>query len=139
MRPGLKRHSERRRTLASKIFVGNLDFQTTREQLQDLFSEIGQIKDIFLPRDRETARPRGFALIEFETAEEAERAIEKFNDYELAGRNLRVNIAEERAPRPGGYGGRPSFGGHGPKPPGRGGFGKTKGSRRNLRAKKRSL
>ena len=100
--------------------------------------------------DRATARPRGFAFVEFATEEEAEKAIERFNDYDMGGRTLRVNLAEERAPRPGGFsgggGGRPPFGGGGgpggggSRPGGpKGGFSKPKGSRRNLRAKKRSL
>jgi cold-inducible RNA-binding protein len=103
--------------------------------------------------DRMTARPRGFAFIEFGSDEEADKAIELFNDHELEGRTLRVNKAEERAPRPRSFGGPPSFdgggggGGGGSRPGGggggggkpRGGIGKPKGSRRNLRAKKRSL
>lgn len=103
--------------------------------------------------DRATARPRGFAFVEFASEEEAEKAIERFNDYDMGGRTLRVNLAEERAPRPGGFsggGGRPSFMGGGPggggggggggnRPGPKGGFSKPKGSRRNLRAKKRSL
>jgi len=144
---GRHHRGSRRRTLAAKSFVGNLDFHTTRDQLESLFSEVGEIRDVFLPMDRATARPRGFAFVEFATEEAAEQAIEKFNDYELGGRTLRVNLAEERAPRPGGFsgggGGRPPFGGGGPggpRPGGpRGGIGKPKGSRRNLRAKKRSL
>lgn len=100
---------------------------------------------MFLPTDRATGRPRGFAFVEFTTDEEAQRAIEKYNDYELAGRKLRVNAAEERPPR------RPrpmqfdpfesSFGEN--RPPSGGGAGgrpsKPKGSRRGKRAKKRSL
>lgn len=126
--------------MSSKVFVGNLDFNTTRAELQSLFSEVGEIRDIFLPTDRDSGRPRGFAFVEFATAEDAEKAIARFNGYELSGRALRVNAAEDR-PRGGSYGGpRPSFGGYG------GGGGgdrfspaKSKGSRRNIRAKKRSL
>jgi cold-inducible RNA-binding protein len=124
--------------MASKVFVGNLDFKVTSDQLNDLFAEAGSIREVFLPLDRMSGRPRGFAFVDFESEEEAEKAIELFNDYELSGRNLRVNIAEERPPRPsfgggGGGGGRPFGGG--------GGFGgdRPKGSRRNVRAKKRSL
>jgi cold-inducible RNA-binding protein len=123
--------------MASKVFVGNLDFKVTSDQLNDLFAEAGSIREVFLPLDRMSGRPRGFAFVDFESEEEAEKAIELFNDYELSGRNLRVNIAEERPARPsfggGGGGGRPFGGG--------GGFGgdRPKGSRRNVRAKKRSL
>jgi RNA recognition motif-containing protein len=132
--------------LSSKLFVGNLEFSTTREQLDTLFSEVGTIVDLFLPSDRATGKPRGFAFVEFASETEANAAIQKFDGYELNGRSLRVNQAEARAPRPprfdgggggGGYSGfspdRQPFGGGG------GGGGKSKGSRRNLRAKKRSL
>ncbi|HVS00457.1 MAG TPA: RNA-binding protein [Thermoanaerobaculia bacterium] len=150
--------------MASKVFVGNLDFNTTRSQLEELFSQIGPVQDVFLPSDRETGRPRGFAFVEFESEEDAEKAIEKFNNFELSGRTLRVNPAEERPRRApsfgggGGYGGGGYGGGGGGFGGGGGGFGggggggyggggggygggggKPKGSRRNLRAKKRSL
>jgi len=128
--------------MPSKVFVGNLDFNTTRDEVQSLFSQVGEVRDVFLPTDRESGRPRGFAFVEFATDEAAASAIEKFNGYELGGRALRVNAAEDR-PRGGGFGGpRPSFnrdsgggGGGGDRFPG----GKPKGSRRNIRAKKRSL
>jgi cold-inducible RNA-binding protein len=149
--------------MSSKVFVGNLDFNTTRAEVQALFSQIGEIKDVFLPTDRESGRPRGFAFVEFSADEDAAKAIEKFNGYELSGRALRVNAAEDRPrgsrpPRPmgggGGYsrdfssgdsggfgGGDRDFGGGGGGGFGRGGAGggKSKGSRRNIRSKKRSL
>lgn len=135
--------------MASKLFVGNLDFRTSSEEISELFAQVGPIKEVFLPLDRETRRPRGFAFVEYESEEDAEKAIAKFNGHELGGRPLRVNAAEERA-RTGGGGsfspGRPPFspsgggGGFGPDAPPRGGFGgKPKGSRRNLRAKKRGF
>lgn len=149
--------------MASKVFVGNLDFKTTREEVEKLFTQIGPVKDVFLPMDRETGRPRGFAFVEFETEEAAAQAIEKFHQYELGGRPLRVNAAEDRPRREGGGGGRFGGGGGGGYGGGggdRGGFGggggggdrdfgggdrfgggggKSKGSRRNIRAKKRGL
>ncbi len=132
--------------MAAKLFVGNLDFNTTRSELEQLFAQAGQLRDVFLPTDRETNRPRGFAFVEFENDEDATQAIERFNGHELSGRALRVNAAEER---PRGGGGAPFNGGGG----GGGGFGadkqkgggdrfgsnKPKGSRRNIRAGKRSL
>jgi RNA recognition motif-containing protein len=129
--------------LGSKLFVGNLEFSTTKEQLDTLFSEAGTIVDLFLPNDRATGKPRGFAFVEFSNDAEAKAAIERFNGYELNGRTLRVNEAEARAPRPpgGGGGGFGDFssGGFGQNRDPYAGGGKSKGSRRNLRAKKRSL
>jgi len=128
--------------LSSKLFVGNLEFSTTREQLDALFSEAGTIVDLFLPSDRATGKPRGFAFVEFASETEAAAAIQRFDGYELNGRTLRVNQAEARAPRPPRHdGGSGSYSGFTPDraPFGGGGGGKSKGSRRNLRAKKRSL
>jgi len=150
--------------MPSKVFVGNLDFNTTKTEVQNLFAEIGEIRDVYLPMDRQSGRPRGFAFVEFASDEDAAKAIEKFNGYQLSGRALRVNAAEDR-PRTGGGGGRPGggYGGGGMRPPygggddfsggggdfgggggyGGGGYGggggKAKGSRRNIRGKKRSL
>src|SRR5436305_11523468 len=97
--------------MPSKVFVGNLDFNTTKTEVQNLFSEIGEIRDVYLPMDRMSGRPRGFAFVEFASDEDAAKAIEKFNGYQLSGRALRVNAAEDR-PRTGG-GGRPGGGGGG--------------------------
>ena len=105
--------------MASKVFVGNLDFNTTRDEVEALFAQVGTVRDVFLPTDRESGRPRGFAFVEFESDEDAAKAIEKFNGHDLGGRALRVNAAEDRPPRAGGGGGR-SFGGGGG---GRGGGG----------------
>ncbi len=105
-------------------------------------SEAGQVVDVYLPADRNTGRPRGFAFVEFSNPDEAAACIDKFNEYELEGRKLNINIAEDR-PRPsrtfspggpGGGGGGPRFGkGAGGKPS------RPKGSRRGKRRKKRSL
>ena len=133
--------------MSSKVFVGNLDFNTTRAEVQSLFSQIGEIRDVFLPTDRDSGRPRGVAFVEFASDEDAAKAIEKFNGHELNGRALRVNAAEDRPRGGSGYRGgqRNSFGGGGFE--GGGGYGggerfhasKPKGSRRNIRSKKRSL
>jgi len=147
--------------MASKLFVGNLNFKTTREDLETLFSQAGEIKEVFIPTERETGRARGFAFVEFVDEAAAKAAIERFNGYELGGRQLRVNAAEDRprGPRPqfgggGGGGQRPGFSGGGGGNFGSGGAGdssrdyygndrfgggKPKGSRRNIRAKKRGL
>lgn len=132
--------------MPSKVFVGNLDFKATRDQVESLFAEAGEVQDVFIPVDRESGRPRGFAFVELSSEEEAEKAIEMFDGHELGGRELRVNMAEERQRRPrpyGGPGGPPSFdgdrGGFGGGGGGGYGGGKPKGSRRNIRGKKRSL
>jgi RNA recognition motif-containing protein len=161
--------------MAKKVFVGGLNFKSTDEQITELFRGAGSVQSVVVPVDRETGRKRGFAFVEFATDEEAAEAVKKFNGYELDGRALRVNPAEDRprtsGPRPGGFGGgRPgggygggggggySGGGGGGGYEGGGGFGgggndfdggygggygggsnKPKGSRRNIRAKKRSL
>jgi RNA recognition motif-containing protein len=135
----IEKSVERRTVISAKIFVGNLNFSTRKEELSELLSAVGEIKDVYLPSDRATGRPRGFAFVQFATEDEAREAIERFDGYELGGRKLRVNAAEERgAPR------RPSADffepppGFGPDRPGRG-PGKPKGSRRGVRGKKRSL
>ena len=88
--------------MSSKVFVGNLDFNTTKEEVQSLFGQIGELRDVFLPVDRESGRKRGFAFVEFTSDDDAAKAIEKFNGYELSGRALRVNAAEDRPRTSGG-------------------------------------
>jgi RNA recognition motif-containing protein len=126
----------------SKVFVGNLSFNTTKEELEALFAPLGEISDVFLPLDRDSGRPRGFAFVTFAAPESAAEAIQKLDGAELGGRNLRVNEATaERSGRPGGGGGGRSFGG----PGGGGGRGpggppsRPKGSRRNVRGRKRGF
>lgn len=118
----------------TKIFVGNLSYETTRTELEQLFSEIGEIVDVFLPTDRNSGRPRGFAFVEFVEASSAAEAIERFDGKELNNRELRVKEAEERRSAPSfshAGGGGSDF--RGPKRP------KTKGSRRNIRSRKRGF
>ncbi|MBI4509005.1 MAG: RNA-binding protein [Deltaproteobacteria bacterium] len=123
--------------MPSKLFVGNLSFRTTKDDLQKLMQAAGTITDIYLPIDRATGQPRGFAFVTYSTDEEAASAIARFNGHDLDGRALRVNLAEERPPRPRGFappgprfdGGSDFFGG--------GRASKPKGSRRGLRARKR--
>src|SRR5512134_1209053 len=106
--------------MGSKVFVGNLDYNTRKEEVQGLFAQVGEIRDVFLPTDRETGRPRGFAFVEYANDEDAAKAIEKFNGYQMGGRALRVNAAEDRPRGAGGGGGGRGFGGGGG---GRGGGG----------------
>jgi cold-inducible RNA-binding protein len=118
----------------SKIFVGNLDFATTSAELEALFAQAGEVSSVSVPTDRLTGRPRGFAFVEFANATDATAAIGRFDGHELGGRKLRVNEAADRpAPGSGGGGGfaRPPAGGGRPSRP--------KGSRRNIRGRKRGF
>ena len=95
---------------------------------------MGEVVSVSIPSDRDNGRPRGFAFVELSTREEAEAAIQKLNGYELEGRVLRINEATERPSR------GPSFGrSGGPGPRGPGFRPRPKGSRRNIRARKRSI
>lgn len=87
----------------NKLFVGNLSYKTAESELQDYFSQAGAVTSVNLMLDKFTGKSRGFAFIEFATAEEANRAVEQFNNKEFQGRSLTVNIArprEDREPRP---------------------------------------
>ena len=108
--------------------MGNLSFDVTREELIEAFSAAGRVVDAKVPTDRETGRPRGFAFVEFESDEAAQRCIEQLNGRDLKGRPLRVNEAENRPPRPPGAPGfsRPAPGG-GFSRPGGGGFSRPGG------------
>lgn len=96
------------------IYVGNLTFSTTDSDLEDLFSQFGQINRAAIITDRETGRSRGFGFVEMENEEEGKTAIEKLNETDFEGRQLTVNEARPRAPRPagGGYGGGGGGGGY---------------------------
>jgi RNA recognition motif-containing protein len=117
------------------VFVGNLSFDTTLDELRELFAPDGEGVEIILPTDRMTGRPRGFAFVEFATEEEAAEAIQKFDGFELAGRRLRVNEATDDR-RGGGFGADRPFASP-PRPAKR--PPRPKGSRRNARARKRSI
>ncbi len=91
--------------MESKLYVGNLSYNVTEDQLRELFSQAGQIKDVALITDRQTGRSKGFGFVEFTTQAEAEKAIELFNNHELDGRPLTVNMARPREERGGGGGG----------------------------------
>ena len=110
--------------MSTKLYVGNLAFQTTSEELQALFAQAGTVESASVVDDRMTGRSRGFAFVEMSTAEEATAAIEQFNGKEVGGRALKVNEAKPRENRNGG-GGR-GFGGGGS----RGGYGNRGGGGR---------
>src|SRR6266851_5126373 len=98
--------------MGSKVFVGNLDFNTSRDEVQSLFSQVGSIRDVFLPTDRDSGRPRGFAFVEFESEGDAKRPVGRFNGDGPSGRGRRVTAGEDR-PRGGWGGGRGGFSGGG--------------------------
>jgi RNA recognition motif-containing protein len=118
--------------MAMKLYVGNLSFQTSSEDLQQLFAQAGTVESATVVEDRDTGRSRGFGFVEMASKEEGEKAIEQFNGTDLAGRNLTVNEARPREDRGGGGGGRGGYGGNrGGGGGGRGGYGGGGGGRDN--------
>jgi cold-inducible RNA-binding protein len=120
--------------MSTKLYVGNLAFQTTSEDLQELFKQAGTVESASVVEDRMTGRSRGFAFVEMSTPEEAASAIDQFNGKEIGGRALKVNEAKPRENRGGGGGGGRGFGGnrsggggYGGNRSGGGGRGKTFG------------
>src|SRR5512146_3332595 len=91
--------------MSTKLFVGNLSFNTTENDLQDAFAAHGTVVETNLMMDRATGRPRGFAFVTMGSPEEAQKAIDAMNGKELGGRALTVNIARPREERPPGGGG----------------------------------
>lgn len=83
----------------TSIYVGNLPFSATEDEVRDLFAEYGEVERVQLINDRETGRPRGFGFVTM-GADAAAKAIQALNGMEMGGRNLRINEAEERKPRP---------------------------------------
>ncbi|KAI6000746.1 hypothetical protein EDD15DRAFT_2234295 [Pisolithus albus] len=96
--------------MAAKLYVGNLSWNTTDDSLFEAFSQYGQVTDSIVMKDRETGRSRGFGFVTFNSADEADAAINALNDQELEGRRLKVNLANSR-PSGGGGGGRGGYGG----------------------------
>jgi cold-inducible RNA-binding protein len=92
--------------MTMKLYVGNLAFQTTSDELQTLFAQAGTVESVSLIEDRETGRSRGFGFVEMSTKEEGAAAIQQFNGKDLGGRALNVNEAKPREDRGGGGGGR---------------------------------
>ncbi len=109
--------------MSNRLYVGNLSFNTTTETIREEFGALGEVTDVHVVMDRETGRPRGFAFVTMGSPAEAAKAINEMNGKMLDGRPLRVNEAEERAPRGGGGGGGGGYGGGG------GGYGGGGGGR----------
>lgn len=108
--------------MSMKLYVGNLSFQTSSQDLQELFSQAGTVESANVVEDRDTGRSRGFGFVEMSTKEEGQAAIEQLNGKEVGGRSLTVNEAkprEDRGGNRGGGGGRGGYGGGG----NRGGYG----------------
>ena len=98
--------------MEKRLYVGNLSYSTTEDSLEALFQQAGSVVKCELMLDKFTSRSRGFAFVEMQTHEEANKAVEMFNEVDFEGRNLRVNLARPREERPprregggGGYGG----------------------------------
>jgi cold-inducible RNA-binding protein len=107
--------------MSMKLYVGNLSFKTSSEDLQQLFSQAGTVESASVVEDRETGRSRGFGFVEMSSKEEGEAAIQQFNGRELDGRNLNVNEARPREDRGSRGGSRGGFGGNRSGGGGRGG------------------
>jgi RNA recognition motif-containing protein len=118
--------------MSMKLYVGNLAFQTSSDDLNKLFAQAGTVESASIVEDRDTGRSRGFGFVEMATKEEGEAAISQFNGKEFNGRNLTVNEARPREDRGnrGGGGGRGGYGGgRGGGGGGRGGYGGGGGGR----------
>lgn len=102
----------------SRLFVGNLSYQTGENDLQDYFAQVGAVTSVNLMMDKVTGKSRGFAFVEYASAEDAQKAIEQYHNKDFQGRSITVNVARPREERPRGdrFGGgerRERFGGGG--------------------------
>lgn len=114
--------------MAKNIYVGNLDYNLTEDELRDAFAAYGQVDNVTIMRDRDTGQPRGFGFVEMANSEEADKAIASINGTQLGNRNLNVNEARPKTERAGGGGGFNRGGGGGG-----GGFGRSGGGGNNRR------
>jgi RNA recognition motif-containing protein len=99
--------------MGTKLYVGNLSFNTTENELQELFSQAGTVQEVNLMQDKFTGKSRGFAFVTMGSEEDAQNAISKFNGQTVEGRALTVNEARPRESRPPGGGGGRGYGGGG--------------------------
>ncbi len=122
--------------METKLYVGNLPYNTTEDDLRTLFAQAGAVASVALIKDRDTGQSKGFAFVEMSNQSEAEKAIQTFNGYMLSNRPLKVNMARPREERGfgGGGGGRGGGGGYGGGGRGGGGYdrggGKSRGGQR---------
>ena len=122
--------------MESKLYVGNLSYSTTEEDLRQLFSQAGNVKSVSVIKDRDTGRSKGFAFVEMSSDDDAQKAISQFNGQSFQDRSLKVNVARPREDRPrggggggGGFGGPRGGGGDRGGPRGGGGGGGDRGGR----------
>ena len=113
--------------MESKLYVGNLSYNVSEDDLRLLFAQAGEVKEVALILDRETRRSKGFGFVEMTNDADAQKAIQMFNQHELDGRALTVSVARPREERGGGCGGFGNRGGGG----GRGGYGTHRGGGRS--------
>ena len=97
----------------SRLYVGNLPFSATEDDIRDAFADHGTVQSVSVITDRETGRPRGFAFVEMSTDQEAQTAVDEMDGRDFGGRSLRVNIARPRESRGGGGGYGGGGGGYG--------------------------
>ena len=91
--------------MSRKLYVGNLPYEIGENELQELFARVGGVESVNVVRDQATGRARGFAFVEMNTDEGAQKAISELNAYEMGGRSLTVNEARPKPARGGGFGG----------------------------------
>jgi len=92
--------------MSAKLYVGNLSYQTTQQDLEELFGQSGQVRSVNIITDRDTGQPRGFAFVELATEEAAQAAIRALDGKDVGGRALKVNEARAKESHGGGLGGR---------------------------------
>lgn len=113
--------------MESKLYVGNLSYSTTEDDLRQLFAQAGNVKSVSVIKDRDTGRSKGFAFVEMGSDEDAQKAISQFNGQSFQDRSLKVNVARPREDRPrgGGFGGPRGGDRGGPRGGDRGGRGRA--------------
>ena len=104
----LVQFSVKERIVSKKLYVGNLPYQTSQDQIRELFAQAGEVAEVTVITDRETGRPKGFGFVEMATEEGGKEAIKRFNGHAMGDRTLTVNEARPREERSGGG----SFGGN---------------------------